>query len=286
MQDMIWWLRDIEARAGRLYAAAADAFPDDKPLSDFLRLLSEQEKAHFSFMDKAAALISGVAAEFNIVRVDDSAKAEIDRCFQTCESLISSNALTADAIMDYMVCAEYSEWNGLFVYVVKTLSRSFREFIPAAAAIEQHKRGIERFLGTSPDYAKYAESIRKLTRVWSEKILVVDDEEMISDVIAAALDNEGAVDVARNGEEALEKLRGNYYAAIVSDVDMPVMNGMDFYRLASKTYPNMAKRFIFFTGSQSEERLEFFRMNGLSWLSKPSRLSDVKAAVIGIISAQ
>ncbi|MBU3135448.1 response regulator transcription factor [Clostridium gasigenes] len=61
-----------------------------------------------------------------------------------------------------------------------------------------------------------------------EKILVVDDERSIADVISYALRREGyIVDTAYDGEEALAKIDSFSPAVIILDVMMPKMNGFE-----------------------------------------------------------
>ncbi|GCF10742.1 response regulator [Dictyobacter arantiisoli] len=70
-----------------------------------------------------------------------------------------------------------------------------------------------------------------------KKILVVDDEATIRDMMIDILDLEGyTVEVARNGQEALTKirqagLRSGYLVFL--DIMMPVMDGYEFYRQLS-----------------------------------------------------
>lgn len=68
-----------------------------------------------------------------------------------------------------------------------------------------------------------------------KKILVVDDEAVIRDMMVDILDMEGyPVEVARNGREALEKIRSARSQAgylIFLDLMMPVMDGHEFCRL-------------------------------------------------------
>ncbi|QPB43537.1 response regulator [Rodentibacter haemolyticus] len=59
------------------------------------------------------------------------------------------------------------------------------------------------------------------------KILLVDDDTELTDLLAEVLSLEGfIVDVANNGQEALDKLEQNY-ALILLDVMMPVLNGIE-----------------------------------------------------------
>ena len=61
-----------------------------------------------------------------------------------------------------------------------------------------------------------------------KKILVVDDEESIRFLFKEELEEEGfAVELARNGKEALEKLPAVRPDLITLDIKMPVMDGME-----------------------------------------------------------
>ncbi len=60
------------------------------------------------------------------------------------------------------------------------------------------------------------------------RILLVDDEPHVVRVIKLALDRKGySVDVARNGEEALGKLRARPYDVLITDFLMPRMDGQE-----------------------------------------------------------
>ena len=61
-----------------------------------------------------------------------------------------------------------------------------------------------------------------------KKILVVDDEENIRFLYKEELEDDGfAVDLAKNGEEALEKLQHFHPDLITLDIKMPGMNGIE-----------------------------------------------------------
>jgi DNA-binding response OmpR family regulator len=58
-----------------------------------------------------------------------------------------------------------------------------------------------------------------------KRILVVEDDEDISETVALLLADDYSVDTAANGIEALRQLENNEYDAIVLDLMMPVMDG-------------------------------------------------------------
>src|SRR5919202_3297891 len=63
----------------------------------------------------------------------------------------------------------------------------------------------------------------------SKRVLVVDDEDAIRDVVAQVLDLEGyEVRTARNGAEALDQVRSYRPNIVLLDLMMPVMNGWEF----------------------------------------------------------
>jgi two-component system chemotaxis response regulator CheY len=76
------------------------------------------------------------------------------------------------------------------------------------------------------------------------KILVVDDMATMRRIVKNVLKQLGFpnTEEAENGQEALQKLRADTYGLVVSDWNMPVMNGIDLLRAiraddALKTIP-------------------------------------------------
>ena len=118
------------------------------------------------------------------------------------------------------------------------------------------------------------------------KILVVDDEEMIGKALRIILAEEGAVEYARNGREALAKSAVTSYDVFIVDMNMPVMNGMDFYKEAVKTLSGIKERIIFFTGSCEEGYFSFFRENNLRFLEKPLEPEKLKNRIRQILDSK
>jgi len=64
-----------------------------------------------------------------------------------------------------------------------------------------------------------------------KRALAVDDSATMRNLVKIALEAEGfTVDTAENGREALELTKRNSYDVIISDVNMPVMDGLQFLR--------------------------------------------------------
>ncbi|MDU2110406.1 MAG: response regulator, partial [Peptoniphilus lacydonensis] len=64
-----------------------------------------------------------------------------------------------------------------------------------------------------------------------EKILVVDDETAISDIIKFNFEKEGyVIDTANNGKSAIALVEKNNYDLILLDIMMPKLNGFETLR--------------------------------------------------------
>lgn len=286
MREIVNWLVGIEGRASKVYEKAASIFQDDSELSDFLRRLAGEEKSHYESMYKVAELLNNKDI-FSIVALTDSTRQGIDAYFSLCEARIKARTLNKKELIDFMVSTEFSEWNTLFLYVINTLKDEHREFIPMVAGLQQHKRAIERFIKSQPVSDELLKRLKSLPAIWREKILVVDDYKMITNLVRAVVGDEDDVEAAANGKEGLAKIGEKYFSVIVADMEMPVMNGIEFYNKAVEMYPNIKERFLFFTAAFDEEySLSFFRKNDIRYLQKPSPIGDIIKTIVEIQSRE
>ena len=102
-------------------------------------------------------------------------------------------------------------------------------------------------------------------------ILIVDDEPDLREVVAEILSDLNADIVqAANGREALEILASRQVDAILSDIDMPVLGGLEFLREAKRL--GLAIPFVFVTAFGDKRNvLEALRLGAIDFIEKPFR---------------
>lgn len=107
--------------------------------------------------------------------------------------------------------------------------------------------------------------------------LVVEDEIALGAAVAEALADAGfVVDCAKDGVEALDRLKDRPYDLIVCDLKMPRLDGPAFHRELEANDPAMARRVLFVTGDVAGTDAErFLEESGCRWLAKPFRLKDL-----------
>lgn len=115
-----------------------------------------------------------------------------------------------------------------------------------------------------------------------ERILVVDDEKDISDILQFNLENEGyIVDVAASGEEALQKIT-DVHQLIILDVMMEGMSGFKTAETLRKSENYVP--IIFLTAKNTEnDMLTGFSLGGDDYISKPFSVKEVLARVKALL---
>ncbi len=61
----------------------------------------------------------------------------------------------------------------------------------------------------------------------------------------------------------------------ISDIEMPVMDGIEFYNQTSKLFPNINERFLFVTGDISTDRLVFFKEHNIEFMTHPVSVLEI-----------
>lgn len=113
------------------------------------------------------------------------------------------------------------------------------------------------------------------------KILVVDDSAMVRRQLAQALEPAFVVLEAENGADALVRLEeAGDVAMIITDVNMPVMGGLDFLaRLSSQRGASMPPVMLLTTEGQKSLIDRARALGAKGWVVKPFKPELVVAAV-------
>ena len=105
----------------------------------------------------------------------------------------------------------------------------------------------------------------------STRVLTVDDSRTMLDMLRVALTSRGFTVVqAENGKEGLEALDKGPFDVVISDVNMPVMDGFTFIRTLreNKDHPSLPE--LFLTTETSREKRDQGRAAGATgWIVKP-----------------
>lgn len=100
-------------------------------------------------------------------------------------------------------------------------------------------------------------------------ILVVDDNESILETLSAILEEKGyRTDTAKNGKEAIEKAKTNFYNVALLDIKLPDIKGTKLLTKIEETTPRMVK--IMITGYAAlENAVEALNLGADAYIMKP-----------------
>jgi predicted PurR-regulated permease PerM/ActR/RegA family two-component response regulator len=115
---------------------------------------------------------------------------------------------------------------------------------------------------------------RDLSKHFKRKILIVEDDPDIREMLRDVLETEGyRVHIASNGQEALNTFETIYDIGLVlMDINMPVMDGKKLFE-TMKTMPILSTIPVVFLSASDDTLLDIDGAAGI--LKKPSRLEDI-----------
>ena len=110
-------------------------------------------------------------------------------------------------------------------------------------------------------------------------ILIVDDEENTRDGMSKLLSAEGFdVQSAVDGDEALVCLRNGSFRLVISDLNMPNLNGLDFLQVVQREYPEVSV-IILTADCGTESYIQAMNLGAVEYLCKPLKLDSLKSVM-------
>ncbi len=129
-------------------------------------------------------------------------------------------------------------------------------------------------------HARLTSNIEK-SKAWQmiRNILVVDDEENARIGLCELLSSDGyEVSSAGDGVEALSRLQRGNFQLVITDINMPRMNGMDFLDALNRDHPELDVIMMTAFGSV-DSYMEAMNQGVYEYLHKPVRLDDLRSVM-------
>jgi len=117
-------------------------------------------------------------------------------------------------------------------------------------------------------------------------VLVVDDEQSVTDLLSIALEDEGySCITAATGEDALKKLPMGNVDVVLLDLRLPGISGMDVLRAIKSTYPGTAVIVVTASGD-AQTAVEAMKIGAVDYITKPFELERVNSSIEDVLKAK
>ena len=125
----------------------------------------------------------------------------------------------------------------------------------------------------------------------SYRVLIVDDSPAMRTFIRRVMESSGfelsSCFEASNGEEALALLRTEWVDAILTDINMPVVDGEEFLkRLAREDLLRSVPTIVISTDATKNRMERMFALGARGYVTKPFRPEDLRAELERTLEAQ
>jgi len=112
-----------------------------------------------------------------------------------------------------------------------------------------------------------------------ERVLLVDDELDFTEVLSERMNSRGVdVDTAASGREALDKVRDRSYDAVILDLAMPDMDGIETLKRLIEGNPDL--QVILLTGHATVQKgVEAVQLGAMSFLEKPAEIQKLMETI-------
>lgn len=177
------------------------------------------------------------------------------------------------------------EGTGLGLSIVRTIVQEHGGTIAVESKLGQGTAFLIRF---PPAMDAPVPEAEPMPRARGGAVLVIDDDSQVNALIARVLTQaDYQVQTETNPLAARQRLTYNSYEAIICDLSMPGMSGMELYEELMHISPTLAQRLIFVTGDATRPMTQvFLEGTGLPYLLKPFTPKQLLAALAQIIPSE
>jgi len=118
------------------------------------------------------------------------------------------------------------------------------------------------------------------------KILVVDDEKSMREILQIFLKNEGySVSVASNGAVAIENIKKDIFDLIITDMNMPKASGLDLLKSTKQISPDTIVVIITAFGS-TDSAVEAMKLGAYDYIQKPFQMDEIRMVLKNALEKQ
>jgi CheY-like chemotaxis protein len=261
---------EVETKAAKLYADAAVTFAGDDQFACFLTKLVNEEQDHIKLLEESMTSLSYESIGKIAFHFDEDFRHKILAPIVNAQRSLNRGELSQREMVDVIAEIEFSEWNEVFIYAIDATKVLVGEFHDAASEIDQHRIHIQEYISTLPDGGSLLQKVRRLKSVSNKRVLIVEDNVAVARMLEVLIMDDAEVILARDGEEGISHVQEGHFDLIVADVIMPKMGGIEMYKKALSIDPTLKGHFIFFTGTEDPEELNFLQSSNVTVLPKPS----------------
>ncbi len=94
------------------------------------------------------------------------------------------------------------------------------------------------------------------------------------------------IDHAVNGRDALTMVLNHNYSVIISDIEMPGMDGIEFHQALKAEFPPSARKVVFITSPLDGFELSYLSDEGCPHLTKPFYMKDVISNINSVLEKE
>jgi len=236
----------------------------------FLNLIMNAESAMRSAHDKGKLLIKAekVADKIRLSVTDDGPGITRDNIDKVFNPFFTTKKEGEGTGLGLSVCHGILADHGGRIYV-ESKSGKGATFIVELPIVTEEKAAVIEPVATETQKAA------------SARILVVDDEPAVRELLSKVLTGEGhQVETVDNADDALKMVEGARYNLILLDIRMPGMSGIELYKRLTKAIPSLAGRIIFSTGDvMAADTREFLSRTKAHRIAKPFDINQLKQEI-------